>query len=387
MSGALNFLITNSSRNEVKPENPAPVLDKVSASLAYPTTIHEIKHIDLTTEDIKAEFVKKNDTNSFEVTISRQGDVVRFMGFTIDSNTTHTPSHIKDVEIMFSNQTYIKIPYNILFALADVKHNGTKTNVKIDCRMFIREIILLRMAFIELKVRVNCVDSSNIKSITLHCEFSYRNAKVRSQLTQAKSSETVIQTFDTIGPTKAEDDITFTAPVRPKSGFLKGVVIEYPVEEIENVQMRIGNYDRYNYDKDDLFFNSQKLTDNLLFIPFANSASLSSTEQPTTAELLSMHALSYNEFYSSNTGIAQIKKRRQFCPDYIAAGENIPYMSNEDIEKIIREGNEDVGKRFTPILTVKTASSSTEKMLIHAVNINVYELKSGCASFVDFFKD
>lgn len=384
--GALFSMMVNLSCNEKKDElvkNAA--LNEVSASLAYPSVSHQIKHIDLTTETIK-ESLQKNG-NIFGCDVPRHADIAKFIGLTIESEEQYSPSDIKDIEIIIGPTTYVRIPYNILIALAEVKTSGTKTHIKIDFSMFIRELIMIRMACMCVAIRVNLAEINNIKGVTLHIEYTYRNTEVRRQLARAKLSESIIQTFETIEPTKAEDGITFTAPVRPESGYLKGIVVEYPVDQIEGVQMRIGNNDRYNYDKDDLFFNAQQLSDNLLFIPFTNSANLKSTETPvTTAELFSMHGLRYMEFYSSDAGLAQSRKKRQCCPDHINAAANIPSMSSEEIDKIVREGNDEIGKRLTPVVTIKTSdATATNQMRIHAVNINVYEVKSGCASLVDFY--
>jgi hypothetical protein len=387
MMGALFTMMVNLSRNERKEEmTKNTTLEEVSASLGYPSVSHQIKQIDLATEVVK-ESLKKNG-NSFECNVPRIGDCAKFIGLTIESDGHHSPSDIKDIEIIIGPTTYVRIPYNILLALADVKTSGTKTHIKIDFSAFIRELIMIRMEYMCVRVRINCAETNNIKGVTLHTEYTYRNTEVRRQFARAKLSESVIQTFETIEPTKTEDGITFTTPVRPETGYLKGIVIEYPVEQIENVQMMVGKNDRYNYDKDDLFFNAQQLSESLLFIPFTNSASLTSTEMPTSSGLFSMHGLRYMEFYSSDTGIAQSQKRIQCCPDHINAAANITSISAEEIDKIVREGNDEVGKRFTPVVTIKTSDAAyTNSPRIHAVNINVYQVKSGCASLVDFLND
>jgi hypothetical protein len=331
---------------------------------------------------------KSTTNNSFVDTIPRLEDSVHLLGLTIEYASTEKQNCIQDVEIEIGGITYVKVPYSILLALADVQETPTKTFIKIDFSTFIREITLIRLAYHEIKFRVNLAsDTHNIATINLHTEYHCHDVEYRRALAGHPRTETPIQYFETIQPSTSTTN-TFTAPIRPATGYLKGVVVEYPAYLIENVNMTIGKHDRFNYTQDDLRFYSQKLTDTLTYIPLNIDADIKTLSMSDADKSFSMHGLRTFEFYTSNEGQAFRCTGKPCCGEMKNGCKDKNVPTKEEVRKMIKEGNDHIGHYMTPQLIVKTTGEpTTAEMKFHAVVFNVFEIVSGMAKMVDFLVD
>lgn len=225
------------------------------------------------------ENITLNFDTRYEMIIQRNADICRLKHlvlefddqYVLNANNWKEPVTNISLEIMGGGSRLAYIPIVLLGEITTPTIINNKLIVSIP-HYFSFDILLVALPYHELRLRIistnnHDLDNTHISSFNVLATYIYYDTDERHRLTHSGHELLVHQ----LTPLETTRNTRQARVLIDNTSFTKGYFIHTPVNNIKHISLRLDGSDRFVYDEIMINMFCNKISDNLLYVPFVHS--------------------------------------------------------------------------------------------------------------------